>query len=1827
MRGQKRKRRYRWLAVLLFLVSGFGARCLAGEPDAAEEGQSRPEIVITPEQANRNGYYHKDVSVKIKVEGAKAGLKKAEYRITGSGQENVPWQVLYAWVEGETFQDSLEKSILVDATAHDSEDVKIWVRVTEQDGAEYETEEAEACSLKICTASPEVKVRIDGVLHQEAKAGYYNTPRKAEVIIFDRADVFDEEAATKAVRIGRDGQKLSPRPDMVSAWTSRGDRHSAVITFSEDGKYQWEVSGYKNLADLGCTEVDGEGASLYDFTVDTKPPLTSDVPDRAASWIGYREKGWSKLAGAMHFSTWEKSEVTVLAEGKDTLSPLHAVKYYKTNGAENPAFSREVLDVLYESGAFTEEPYTIKTEEQCVIYARLTDYAGNTSYISTEGIIVDQTAGGIELSIPQEPNTAGYYSDDVQVKVSVNDLEGDDTAYSGIRTIDYTIYNPDTRYTETGNLYTFDKHAPEKAELRREWAEEMLVVDAEKFDAEGVTARVTVTDNAGNESSDLLLLNICKYAPEITVEFSDKPNREAEGRGYFGKARNAVVTVRDREDLFDAEAVKIQVCAVDSGGGPIPLDEAGLLSAWSHEGRLHTAELYFWEEGNYEFSLSYKNKADLPGKVTYMGAAPQKFTVDRTAPEGSVTIKRHTWKELLSVLTFGLYSNTEAEVTAAAGDTVSPVTIEYYKTDESRALTAEELAKRKFEPYPKKGFTVLEDEQLVVYLKLTDYAGNAVYLSSDGYIVDMTRSRIELLPKTGSENGIYCQDVKVAVKIHDPKPYSGIQAVRYEVRSRGELTQSGDLYIFEKKNPAQSELMESWESSILVNAEKNNSCHVTVSVFVRDNAGNETEEFLPLDIDVTPPEIEIIYAGGLGYQGSRYYNTPRHAVIRIRERTHHFRKEAAEEGLWIQARDAAGRSIPVEKASMISEWKTEEGEVPDEAVHTAELTFDADGNYRVSVSYRDQAGNDNTPADAGNSFFPWRFTVDRTAPGGIVTAKRTDGEEGTRTKSWENEWADEVRFGFWSGKTITVTGKAYDETSPVKSIFYYKTEGRTALRRRKVKKLAAGKWKDFRGKIVKIVPNEQAVIYMKITDRAGNVAYLSSGGILADKDKPRMETFSPQVTIWPEQPVNGCYRDDVTVDLVVRDDSRKTKEPCSGLKTIRYEVINSGEKTQSGILYSFEREAPKRSELKKSWSGRIKVDSRKNNSNRVVIKVYAEDNAGNVTTSQKKIKIDVTPPQIMVSYDNNSPVSGRYYSSDRTATVTVIERNFSAKDVAVRIMNSEGKAPEHTEWREEAGSGNGDDTKHIAVFTCHADGDYTLEIEGRDLAGNRCSEVIYAEGTENPSEFTIDQTPPVITVRYDNNEVRNEKYFKEKRTGTVTIKEHNFDQHMVRFTRTASLDGKALALPQPRWSSHGDVHTAVFSYIEDGDYTFDASMTDLAGNSDQGVSHGASRAATAFTIDTGIEKLEITGIENGKSYQDTVIPFISYEDINLEKEEIRLFRTRRDEKNVDVTEEFLSGLRAHGHGAAGRNDTFAKTAENDGIYRLLVKISDLAGNEKKEEITFTVNRFGSVYVFGEELLRLMDSYTQEIEEKLVITEYNPDPLVEKSLNIQITRDGVPVENINYSVAPVPNEKVPVGESGWYQYQYEISPENFRKDGIYRLSVTSKDQAGNASDTLNSAYGQVTFCVDTTPPEITDITGLEKAVVSGKTQEICFSVFDAIGCKQVTAYVDDVKAGIYRPYENQVLCSGSFTLQEGTDQSIRFVAEDLAGNITDTDQKDKNRNYIFRPDFPFVRSITVSASMLVRWYADGRLFWGIFGGAAAAGGLVLGKKKRKGFLHS
>lgn len=341
-----------------------------------------------------------------------------------------------------------------------------------------------------------------------------------------------------------------------------------------------------------------------------------------------------------------------------------------------------------------------------------------------------------------------------------------------------------------------------------------------------------------------------------------------------------------------------------------------------------------------------------------------------------------------------------------------------------------------------------------------------------------------------------------------------------------------------------------------------------------------------------------------------------------------------------------------------------------------------------------------------------------------------------------------------------------------------------------------------------------------------------------------------------------------------------------------------------------------------------------------------------------------------------------------------------------------------------------------------------------------------------------------------------------------------------------------------------------------------------------------------------------------------------------------MFRTRKGDKNVDVTAEYIKSVTEKVQGGSGSYDTFERIADNDGIYMLTVKMLDKAGNEETQSINFTVNRFGSVYEYSDYLVSLIQNggaYVGSITDDLILTEYNADRLVGGSLVIEITCDGKPLDNVVFEVSPEINDKVETGESGWFQYRYTISKDNFKNDGVYKVSISSKDATGNTPENSNYDDKNILFRVDSTVPEITSIVGLEESIINAQDVTVKYTVFDNIGLKSIKIFVDGKQVGEEITDFGGDLnnYNGSFVIRENSvAQTVQIVVEDLSGNVTDTNSDNFSSAYAFN------KSVTVSTNIFVRWYANKPLFWGSIGGVVVlVAGLwiaiaALRKKKNK-----
>ena len=130
---------------------------------------------------------------------------------------------------------------------------------------------------------------------------------------------------------------------------------------------------------------------------------------------------------------------------------------------------------------------------------------------------------------------------------------------------------------------------------------------------------------------------------------------------------------------------------------------------------------------------------------------------DIEKPTGEIKINENSWKAFLNNITFGLFfKDTQTVTITAADNSGETVTVEYLLSN--KELTKAELDGMTFTAYTAP-FGIDPDNEYIIYVRLTDKAGNTDYICSDGIVLDGTSPVI-----TGIENGkTYCEAQTVTI--------------------------------------------------------------------------------------------------------------------------------------------------------------------------------------------------------------------------------------------------------------------------------------------------------------------------------------------------------------------------------------------------------------------------------------------------------------------------------------------------------------------------------------------------------------------------------------------------------------------------------------------------------------------------------------------------------------------------------------------------------------------------------------------------------------------------------------------------------------------------------------------------------------------------------------------------------------------------------------------------------------------------------------------------------------------------------------------------------
>lgn len=1573
---------------------------------------------------------------------------------------------------------------------------------------------------------------------------------------------------------------------------------------------------------------------------------------------------------------WKQSSVCLQLKATDNLSGIDRYEYKLARLNDDGTYT-----VLPSTTTVTLQGSDLGTLNYSTVFSLLKsrDYAADTKALKATITVYDRAnnSSTVEKIInidKQAPtvtitrddgsstldNSKGWNNDTLTYTVVAKDATSGIKAENENPVINYYIYL-NGKKMKTGKVNVIDKKL-DASGAYTEVVGNITISKDKAYDSNNLTIDVDTVDVAGNKSVSSADTTVtAKYdftAPTAKLELQ----QGVDGDKWFTNGATFTVTAQDNTSGIEKVGYTIKKAdgtyVEGSADAPVELITGVESDAKEYTDSISIPDMADYDTGNLTITTyTY----DFAGNKT---ECSQTIKLDTTNPTADLTVNAGANKD-------GWF-NSGATLSVKASDATSGVDkVEYFvkaskdsnENLTSGTLTADTLQKSDNGDLtgtitiPKDAY--YDSKNLYVETKTYDKAGNKTECSQTikfdtthptaGISLDK-KMKNSLSDKAGFDGAkhFYNRDVKLNVTANDAT--SGIKSIKYYVTAAGDVPTEETWADTTNKNvnsilpEKQSGTNDKLNIPITVSDEFANSADnlgaINVYVQVIDTADNETVVSLKDDekdetfrIDTTKPEINVEYASEKAaysvVDSAEYYNTERTAKVSVKENSVFFNQKLV--NIWVS--EDGGKEVDINNSDKLpdgivkdSDWTLGAGK---DAVSTLTIKFTNDHKYTIRVEAQDLAENkaDGYKINKSNT-----FVIDKINPTGNM--KYNYLSQGTDT-TWTSfaDWKNILNGGkyeisrFSKGK-MYVSGSVRDEFSGVKEVSYNVSNkdgvfadvsGVTSWTPMK----STGKDGSY---AISLPENDMNyVVYLKIVDYSGNVSYVSTNGAVLD-------TQAPKVNVTLPTDINGIYASNVNVGVSVSDNA--ATGVVSGIRSVSYKVTSMGQQTQTGDLYTYTATAGSLDDLTKSVSRNFTVDAGLNNSNDVQIEVTAVDNAGNTYKTTNVIKIDITAPTIEVSYDNNSGDTtfgdDTYFKESRTATVKVTERNFDPAKVIPVIEASAGGVPSISGWTTVSGSGNGDDTVNIATIYYGNDADYTFNISAEDIVGNKSGDVNYGNSLA-PTKFTVDKTVPVISVAYDNNNAAEAGFYKEQRTATVTIQEHNFETSRVVLTMNATDNGNPASAPTiSGWSGSGDTHTATISFASDAVYTWTLAYTDKAGNKATDLEN------QSFCVDLTKPAITISGINpNSANNTDGNIGFaIECTDTNFGTFTPVLTAVVYENGSF-ATKEIEGSASSVGNGERIEYGNL----EEDGMYSLRCAAVDKAGNaydtvnivdedgvsstvnlqDGDNLIDFSVNRNGSTFALNDYSMDVVnDYYVQETAEDIVFYETNADELL--NYNIKLNGNALKEGN-DYKVTESG------GDGSWYRYEYAVNKSLFDDEGEYNLVVESEDKATSMaySDLKNVSAD---FVIDKTAPTFT-ISGIEEdgnyrgtsqnvTLVptddGGKLGHVKVTILDKDGKEQKV--ISDMSGDELTKYLNGNDGKIKFKVPEGVNQQVAILCADCS---IGTDGGTNTTDFIYK-------GITVSSNAFILFFENKPLFYGVLGVVAAAiivpTGFVIYKKKRK-----
>lgn len=1738
-----------------------------------------------------------------------------------------------------------------------NKDAKYDIAVNYTDATGNVATEASA-HFVIDTIAPIVEVTYNNtdVKNTVDNVDYLNSPVTATIKITEYNWVWDP-SAVKVTATDITGKKITS--PAIGAWSNEGSVHTADIVFRADANYVFTLK-YKDPSGNEANEISRT------FVIDSTPAVIESVTygnnvvtsllHNITFGIFFKDtaeitvKASDKTSGIKSIrlsGTLESDASSVNAEfeskkaeytAKDILlEPLKKLELLR--GTETATFSIPANfrgKIAIDAVDYSEN----------IIVATSEDLAKNTDLenknVETQ-VIVDNIKPVIEVSYDNNKfvtrNSKKYYNAAITATVTV------DEANFFAEDVILTISAKDSRNKSVEldrSLSKADKNLTDKYYITADkWS---AVEGTDKhvakivFDKDGeYTFEVNYTDKSGNTADGAESAFVMDTtAAEIGIEYDNNDCKTVDGVDYYGADRKAVVTVEEAN--FDANDAIFTVTSQGDNGEPVKLDSVFMSSKdlGENEYRIsaekwtrikgtdkYTAEILFDLDAEYDIVISY---TDIAGNKA--NDVKSNFVIDKTKPVIKVTYDNNDVKgEENGAEYYDAPTTATIEITEHNW-TWNPDELKITATD----ITGKETVIPTLNGWNDNGnihtakIVFNEDSNYIFEIANTDKAGNKDEYKKS-FVIDKTASVIESITYDNNVMttlinnltfGIFFKDTaEITVVVSDMT--SGVKGIVLDT----DLDE--DSSSVNKNIEPQSKEFKAKEifSSPLGTAESGRGTETAkfsipanfngrISIEVVDyscNSAYSTNKDLTKNIEIENKDSETkVIVDNIApiismsfdnndfeeHDGINYYKDLRTATVKVNEANFF----ADDVYFGITAEDNDGKLPALDSVLTAATDKGENvyriasenwSHIDGTDEYIANIVFDKDAEYDVSVNYTDRSGNKADEVKA-------HFTVDRTAPVIKITYDNND------LKNTENgiEY-----YGASRTATIEITEHNWNTKSDDIKITATDVNGKA------IEIPVLGKWNN-NGNVhtatLRFTNDANYTFKIENTDFAGNLTQLDEQKFTVDATRPEIKSISfkksdakayesfekysdfkyfcnsgADVTLTVSDATAGIKNIDIYTDDYTND--------SNGVKKVYDTVVYSESKGE--ISYTFTlptdfkgyvfAQATDFSLNKSSSDG--KTDSFNSSVGAVL-----ESNDKHLSTLDMKIEAQVVPNK------------NGFYNADLPVKLYVKDSYSGIKDIRYKIGSSD-----------EAGE----------VFTHENDITYswTKDVVINAKLNNSNEVVVYVSFTDNAGnphekreifkiEYKIDVTAPVISVSYDNNSVDNGKYFKANRTALIKITELNFDANDVVINITKDGEKYVSIIPSVKsWNHSGINHTASIIFSSDGDYTFDISYTDLAGNKNAGVDFGKSVDPKEFTVDKTKPVIQSITFNNNSSvngnyFSSSRVATVTVIEHNFmpSKTNIRLTATDDGKSVATPTPSSWKNV--------GRDMYSATVAFSaDAMYSITAQCTDLAGNAAND--------------YAKESF-----YIDNIDPQVVIT-----GVTDKSANngkiapvISISDTNIDYNAITVMLTGARNGAVVADGSesrphNGYVFTFNDFKAIAENDDVYTLTVSVMDRSGRTNKyiTTYDASGNQTklnnnsleFSVNRfgSNYQIDSSTGNINGKYINKERDVVITETNANALKQhiVTLYKGNQKIELIQGVDYKIDVTGGngkwynyvYTIfkKNFVDESvysIEIYSVDEAGNVSENtlDTKAQNVNFVVDKTAPVINVTNISNGQTV-----------------------------------